>query len=128
MILKRCKYLLSEQCPVLNLATHARCCRLLMFRYTLFSRSVCDRLLIRLSCFAVFPSFHFFSHCCCIAFLISMFLVIFIVACFGFDSDFRFSCFLAARFASTSVISLLFMSLCFDIHFIMTFMLDRFTL
>src|SRR5271170_6515582 len=100
MMLKRCRYLLSEQCPVLNLATHARCCQLLMFRYTLFPRSVCGHLLVRFSCFAVSPSSHFFFHCYCIAFLIFMFLVTFIVACFGFSSDFSFSCSFIAHFAS----------------------------
>src|SRR5271170_4994605 len=121
MMLKRCRYLLSEQCPVLNLATHVRCYRLLMFKYTLFPHSMCDHLLICFSCFAVSPSFHFFSHCCCIAFLISMFLVTFIVACFGFNSDLSFSCSLIARFALTFVFSLLFMFLCSDIHFIVIF-------
>src|SRR5271155_2675020 len=128
MMLKRCRYLLSEQCPVLNLATHVRCCRLLMFRYTLFPRSVCGRLLVRFSCFAVSPSFHSFSHCCCIAFLISMFLVAFIVACFGFSSDPSFPCSLAARFASTSAFSLPCMFLCPGIHFIVISTPGRFTL
>src|ERR1700694_1449954 len=106
-ILKRWRYLFSEQCPVLSLASHASSWRLrfVMFEYNLGPLSPVGLCVIaRRCCPPSFPSLHSFSHLALVLLWIAVFLADFIAECVNGVASWPFDC--AAFFASQSACSL----------------------